>query len=161
MIKKFGLSQARTVATPADVSVQLKKNDGVSKEVNSTLHQFMVGSLLYAANATRLDIAQAVGVVSKFRSKPSEAHLTAVKRILRYLKGIANISLKFEKSIEGDLIGFSDAGDQDDCHSTTGNLFRMAGGPVSWLHKKQAIVALSTSEVEYVALCVATRSCLV
>ena len=121
----------------------------------------MVGSLLYAAIATRPDIAQAVGAVSKFCSKPSEAHLTAV----RYLKGTANISLKFEKSIEGDLIGFSDAdwaGDQDDRHSTTGNLFLMAGGPVSWLSKKQAIVALSTSEAEYVALSVAThtRSCL-
>ena len=82
MIKKFGLTQAKTVSTPADVSVQLKKDDGVSKEVNSTLYQSMVGSLLYAAIATC--IAQAVGAVSKFCSKPSEAHLTAVKRILRY-----------------------------------------------------------------------------
>ena len=58
------------------------------------------------------------------------------------------------------MIGFSDAdwaGDQDDRHSTTGNLFLMAGGPVSWLSKKQAIVALSTSEAEYIALSVATQ----
>ena len=87
MIKKFGLAQAKTVATPACVSVQLKKDDGVSKEVNSTLYQSMVGSLLYAAIATRPDIAQAVGVVSKFCSKPSEAHLTAVKRIPEVPKG--------------------------------------------------------------------------
>lgn len=160
IINKFGLSQAKTVATPADVSVQLKKDDGVSKEVNPTHYQSMVGSLLYASTATRPDIAYAVGLVSRFCSKPSEAHLTAIKRILRYLKGTANFALKFEKSVDGDLIGLSDAdwaGDQDDHHSTTGNLFLMAGGPVSWLSKKQAIVALSTSEAEYVALSAATQ----
>ena len=53
----------------------------------------MVGSLLYAATATRPDIAHAVGVVSKFNSKPTEAHLTAVKRILRYLKGTVSLAL--------------------------------------------------------------------
>ena len=57
------------------------------------------------------------------------------------------------------VIGYSDAdwpGDTDDCHSTNGNLFLMSGGPISWLSKKQAIVALSTSEAEYVALSAAT-----
>ena len=55
----------------------------------------MVGSLLYAAIVTRPDVAQAVGVVSKFCSKPTEAHVTAVKRILRYLKGTLNLAIKF------------------------------------------------------------------
>ena len=160
MIEKYGLSQAKTVATPADMSVQLKKDDGVSKEVDHTIYQSMVGSLLYSAVATRPDIAQAVGVVSKFSSKPNAAHLTAVKRILRYLKGTADLSLKFVKSCNGSLIGYSDsdwAGDVDDRHSTTGNLFQMAEGPISWLSKKQPIVALSTSEAEYVALSAATQ----
>jgi len=56
------------------------------------------------------------------------------------------------------LIGYSDsdwAGDLDDRHSTTGNIFLMADGPISWLGKKQAVVALSTSEAEYVALSLA------
>ena len=58
------------------------------------------------------------------------------------------------------MTGYSDAvwaGDCDDRHSTTGNLFMMAEGPVSWLSKKQAIVALSTSEAEYVAVSAATQ----
>lgn len=119
----------------------------------------MVGSLLYASNATRLDIAQAVGVVLKFNSNPTEAHLTAAKRILRYLKGTADLALKYQKSENGMLIGYTDAdwaGDVDDRHSMTGNLFLMAGRPVSWLSKKQAMVALSTSEAKYVALSAAT-----
>ena len=72
------------ISTPADPSVTLVKDDGVSKEVDPTLYQSMVGSLIYAAMTTRPDIAQAVGTVSKFNSKPSEAHFTAVKRIIRY-----------------------------------------------------------------------------
>ena len=115
----------------------------------------MVGSLLYAAIASRPDIAQAVGAVSKFNSKPTQTHLTAVKRILRYLKSTVDISLKYQQTDNCSLIGYSDAdwaGDQDDRHSTTGNILLMANGPISWLSKKQPIVALSTSEAEYVAL---------
>ena len=65
-----------------------------------------------------------------------EAHLTAVKRIFHYLKGTINLGLKYEKSANAELIGFADAdwaGDNDDWHSTTGNVFIMAGGAVSWL----------------------------
>lgn len=66
-----------------------------------------------------------------------------------------NLALKYEQSESGTLIGFSDADwarDQDDCRSTTGNIFLLSGGAVSWLSKKQATVALSTAEAEYVAL---------
>ena len=157
---RFRMTEANIVSTPVDTSVKLKRNDKTSKQVSSVLYQSIVGSLLYAAIATRPDIAQAVGAVSKFSSSPTEAHLTAAKQILRYLKGTANYGIKYQKSDSGNLIGYSDAdwaGDCDDRHSTTGNLFLMAGGPVSWLSKKQAIVALSTSEAEYVAVSTATQ----
>ena len=160
MIARHGLMDAKTVPTPADLSVRLKKDDGISKDVNPINYQSIVGSLLYATIATRPDIAQAVGVVSKFNSKPNEAHLTAVKRILRYLKGTVDLALRYQQSKDGVLIGYSDAdwgGDLDDRHSTTGNLFVMARGAISWLSKKQAIVALSTSEAEYVALSLAAQ----
>ena len=120
----------------------------------------MVGSLIYAAMATRPDIAQAVGTVSKFNSKPSEAHFTAVKRIFRYLRGTSDLTLRYQRQEDGSLVGYSDAdwaGDCDDRRSTTGNVFLMAGGAISWLSKKHAIVALSRSEAEYVALSFATQ----
>ena len=101
-----------------------------------------------------------MGAVSKFNARPSEAHLTAVKRIFRYLKGTTDLVLKYEKKEGAILTGYSDAdwaGDVDDRHSTTGNLFMMSGGPVSWLSKKQPLVSLSTSEAEYVALSMATQ----
>ena len=87
MLEKYSLSNAKVVSTPADVSVQLKKDDGVSNKVDSVTYQSIIGSLLYAAIATRPDIAQAVGVVAKFSSSPNQSHLTAAKRILQYLKG--------------------------------------------------------------------------
>ena len=158
MLEKHELTEAKTVSTPADPSIKFEKDDGVSKGVDQTTYQSIVGSLLYAAIATRPDIAQAVGVVSKFNSKPTEAHLTAVKRILRYLKGTADQALKYEKSEDGSRLPSRwSAGDLDERHSMTGNLFLMAGGPISWASKKQATVALSTSEAEYVALSSATQ----
>lgn len=107
-----------------------------------------------SARATRPDIAHAVGVVSKFNSEPTEAHLTAVKRIFRYLKGTLDLVLQYEATGR-DLMGYSDAdwaSDLDNRHSTSGNVFVMSGGAISWLSQKQATVALSTAEAEYIAL---------
>ena len=160
LLKRYGLSQAKTATTPADINVKLVKNDGVSKPVNPLNYQSMVGSLLYAAITTRSDIAQAVGAVSKFNSCPTEAHLTAVKRIFRYLNGTIDLCIKYERSADNRLVGFSDAdwaGDLTDRHSTTGNLFMMSGASIDWISKKQPVVALSTTEAEYVALSAATQ----
>ena len=52
LLKKYGLSEAKTVSTPADISVKLKKDDGFSKEVNPVTYQSIVGSLLCVAIAT-------------------------------------------------------------------------------------------------------------
>ena len=160
MLKKFGQTEAKPVSTPADLNVKLQKEDGVSRPVDKITYQSIVGSLLYAAITTRPDIAQAVGVVSKFCANPTQSHLTAAKRILRYLKGTVYLGLSYKKCADGNLIGYSDAdwaGDVDDRHSTSGNVFLLAKGAVSWLSKKQATVALSTAEAEYVALSAATQ----
>ena len=106
LLDKYGLSEVKPSTTPTDISVKLVKDDGVSKSVDQVIYQSMVGSLLYAAIATRPDIAQAVGAVSKFNSCPTEAHLTAVKRILRYLKGTINLGLMYNKSADQKLFGF-------------------------------------------------------
>ena len=160
MLAKYGLFPRKIVATQADVNVSLKKDDKFSNAIDPVWYQSMVGSLLYAFIATRPDIAQAVGAVSKFNSNPSEAHSIAVKQIMRYLKGMIDIALYFKKAKDGVLIGYSDAdwaGDHDDCYSTTGNLFLMSGGAISWLSKKLPSVVLSTTEAEYIALSTATH----
>jgi hypothetical protein len=143
MLRKFGLTDAKPASTPANSNVTLVKEDGNSKRLeDKALYQSMVGSLLYAAMATRPDIAQAVGAVSKFCAQPTEAHLTAVKRVLRYLSSTRDLALHYQKSEES-LAGYSDAdwaGDHDDRHSTSGNVFIFGGGAICWSSKKQAVV---------------------
>jgi hypothetical protein len=159
LLEKYGLSEANVVSTPMDSNVKLVKNDSYSKRVDSSRYQSMVGSLLHLARATRPDIAHAVGSVSKFNSEPTEAHLTAVKRIFRYLKGTISLSLHY-KTTEEMMFGYSDAdwaNDLDDRRSTSGNVFIMSGGAVSWLSQKQTTVALSTAEAEYMALGLAVQ----
>jgi len=145
-LRKFGQIEAKPVSTPADL-----KDDGISRPVDAISYQSIAGSLLHAAIATRPDIALALGVVSKFCANPTRNHLTAAKRILRYLKGTVSLGLSFKKCADGNLTGYSDvdwAGDVDERHSTSGNPFSLARGAVSWLSKTQAYVSLSTAEAD-------------
>ncbi len=107
----------------------------------------------------RPDIAQAVSAVAKYTAAPSEAHMTAAMRILRHLKGSADLGLMYHRDGQ-QLTAYCDAdwaGDRDDRKSTSGNLLLLADGAVSWLSKKQASVALSTTEAEYNALSQCTQ----
>ena len=118
-----------------------------------------VGSLMYAMVCTRLDIAHAVGVVSRYMNNPGKEHWMAVKWILRYLKGTTNQALFFGGS-NISLQGYVDAnmaGDRDNRRSTTGYLFTVGGTTVSWVSKIQSVVALSTTEAEYVAVIEASK----
>ena len=160
MLQKYGLEDANPVTTPSDPNVKLVKEDGASKKVDQLIYQSIVGSLLYSAVATRPDIAQAVSAVAKFSAKPTEAQLTAANRILHYLKGTMDLCLLYQKTEDDVLRAYSDAdwaGDHDDRHSTSGFVCLLSGEAISWLSKKQASVALSTAEAEYIALCATTQ----
>ena len=134
--------------------MKLEKEDGYSNPVDATYYQSLVGSLLYAAMATRPDIVHAAGMLGRYNSAPNKAHLTAAKRVCRYLKGTIDIKLVYTETV-CEAVGYSDAdwaSSVNDRHSTSGNVMLIAGGAVSWLSKRQATVALSTAEAEYVSL---------
>ena len=159
ILEKYNMANANPVSTPMDINVKLEKDDSYSKPVDTVLYQSMIGSLLYAAIATRPDIAHAVGALARFNSAPNETHLTAVKRVFRYLKGTANLHLQYT-AVNLNIEGYSDAdwaSNADDRRSTTGNVFMMSEGAISWLSQRQPTVALSTTEAEYIALCSATQ----
>jgi hypothetical protein len=113
----------------------------------------VVGSLLYLATCTRPDIAQSVGVLSKFMAGPTSAHWTAALGVLRYVSTTSGYGITYGgDSIS--IVGYCDAdyaGDIDMRRSTTGYLFMMGGGAISWSSKRQATVAASTVEAEYMA----------
>ena len=112
----------------------------------------VVGSLMYAMVCTHLDIAHAIGVVSRFLGNPDKEHWEAVKWIFRYLRGTSKLCLCFGKG-KPVLEGYTDAdmaGDLDRRKSTSGYLFTFVGGAISWQSKLKKCVALSTIEVEYI-----------
>jgi hypothetical protein len=117
--------------------------------------------LIYLTTCKRPDIAYAVSKVSKHLKNPTEKDWIAVKRILRYLKGIQEVGLVFGgKKARKDLEGWVDAdwaGDVKARLSRSGYVFKIAGGAISRSSKKQANVALSTAEVEYVSGCLGTQ----
>jgi Reverse transcriptase (RNA-dependent DNA polymerase)/gag-polypeptide of LTR copia-type/Integrase core domain/GAG-pre-integrase domain/Domain of unknown function (DUF4219) len=162
LIDKFGLADANVVSTPLDMSSRLVKSDGVSAPVDKMLYQSLVGSLLYVALGTRPDIQHAVSTVAKYCSEPNQSHLTAAKRILRYLKKTKEFALWYHCSDgrSDQIVGFADAdyaGDSDDRHSTSGYVFLFGGGAITWYSGKQKCVSTSTTEAEYVALCHAAK----
>ena len=112
-----------------------------------------MGSLIYVMVCTRPDIAHAVGTVSRFLSNPGKEHWEAVKWILRYLKGTSKVCLCYG-GCDPVLEGYTDAdmaGDLNSRKSTSSYLYTFAGGAVSWQSRLQKCVALSTTEVEYIA----------
>lgn len=160
VLQKFGMNNCKPSDNPVDSSQKLIKASHQDEAVDQDTYQSAVGSLLYLSTKTRPDIAYAVGNVAKFTSKPTKQHWIAIKRIFRYLRGTINFGLKFTRDEDGSLSGYSDAdwaGDIGDRHSTSGYVFKMGGAAVSWRSKKQACVALSTAEAEYVALAAATQ----
>ena len=85
--------------------------------------------------------------------------MTAVKRILRYLSKTIDYGIEYTRS-DGKLEGYSDAdwaGDHADRRSTSGYVFQLANGAITWASRKQNSVALSTCEAEYMALSVTTQ----
>jgi len=86
--------------------------------------------------------------------KPSKQHFGAAKRILRYFRGTSNFGIWYSHVPHLKLFGFCDsdwAGCLEDHKSTTGFFLSLGSGAISWTLKKQEIVALSSSEAEYVA----------
>lgn len=114
-----------------------------------------VGSLMYAMVCTRADIAYAVSVVSRFMSNPGKLHWDAVKWVMRYLKGTLDHGLMYGKSKHEvcEVRGYVDsdfAGDLDIRKSISRYMFMLDNCLISWKATLQHIVALSSTEAEFV-----------
>lgn len=158
VLNKFSMSDCNAVAIPCDPN-QVTSNFNDSEKVEFPYRQ-LVGSLMYLAVATRPEIAFAVGNASRFLENPTKAHVTAAKRILKYIKGTANYGIIYGSHKNEQIIGYSDAdfaGDVESRKSTSGSAFLIGNGTVSWSSERQKSVALSTMESEYMAASNAAR----
>ena len=112
-----------------------------------------IRSLIWAAVATQPDIAFAVSLLSQFLENPGEMHWNVTKRVSKYLKGTKSRKLTLGKSRDG-IIGYSDANWalQDHRHSISAYIFQINSGSISWSCQKQSIIALSSTEAEFIAM---------
>ncbi|RVX07414.1 Retrovirus-related Pol polyprotein from transposon RE1 [Vitis vinifera] len=133
------------------------KKLGIEKEstpVDRGRYQRLVGRLIYLSH-TRPNIGFAVSAVSQFMHSPTEEHMEAVYRTLRYLKMTPGKGLFFKKTENRDTEVYSDAdwtGNIIDRRSTSGYCSFVWGNLVTWRSKKQSVVARSSAEAEYRAL---------
>ncbi|GJX20135.1 putative ribonuclease H-like domain-containing protein [Tanacetum coccineum] len=152
ILKKFDFVNVKTASTPIETQKPLVKDEEAS-DVDVHLYRSMIGSLMYLT-ASRPDIMFAVCACSRFQVTPKTSHLSAVKRIFRYLKGKPKLGLWYPRVSSFDLEAYSDsdyAGANLDRKSTTGGCQFLGRRLISWQCKKQTIVATSTTEAEYVA----------
>ncbi|GJX80100.1 hypothetical protein Tco_0328249 [Tanacetum coccineum] len=124
------------------------------KPVDPTHYRGMIGSLMYLTSS-RPDLVFAVCMCARYQAKPTEKHLHAVKRIFRYLKGTTDMGLWYSKDSCITLTAYADA-DHAGCQYTRRSTSRSAqflGDKFfSWSSKKQKSTAISSTEVEYIAL---------
>jgi hypothetical protein len=169
VLERFSMENAKLVSTPLANHFRLStsqcpKTVEEIEDMSKVPYASAVGCLMYAMVCTKLDLAHAVSVVSKYMANPGKQHWDAVKWIFRYLKGTTDYDITFVRQ-KSDLsvVGYVDAdyaGDLDDRRSTTGYVFILAGGPICWKSMIQSTVAMSTTEAEYMAAAEAAKEAL-
>ena len=160
ILERFGKADVRSISTPALANEHLHKLD--TPEIDVKSYQQAVGALMYPMLGTRPDLAYAVGILGRHAANPGEEHQRALDRVFRYLAGSKDWTLVYQRGTEEALTlgGFVDAdwaNERSDRSSTSGYVFKLAGGAISWSSKKQTSIALSSTEAEYIAGAHATK----
>lgn len=158
LLKKFNMFDCNAAKTPMQENFDhsnLKREASESDEVEKRC-RMVIGSLMYAMLCTRPDLCLSISVLSRYQSCASMDLWNALKYVLRYVKGSLDLKLVFRKNeAQSEIIGYVDsdwAGDKVDRKSTGGFIFKIFNCAVSWGSRKQATVALSSTESEFIAL---------
>jgi hypothetical protein len=147
LLDRFRMTDCKISSTPMEKGLKLSaKTD--SKAVNESVYRQLVGSLIYLTT-TRPDLSYVVSFISRFMTTSKVEHWTATKRVLRYVKGTLDFGILYNRSKDPRLCGYTDsdwAGCVDDRKSTSGYVFSLGMGAVTWTSKKQHAVALSSTK---------------
>ena len=109
LLTTHGMQNCKPVKTPVSIGNKLVKANKEDEPVNQRQYQSAVGSLMYLAVSTRTDISYAVSSLARFSCKPTNEHWTALKRLLRYLKGTTNLGILYSNTEMDKCIGYTDA----------------------------------------------------
>ncbi|XP_070810376.1 uncharacterized protein [Pituophis catenifer annectens] len=157
LLAKCKMAESNPTRSPIQSDYYGHNHKDSPEFIDNKLYRSVIDSLLYISNWSRPDIALAMNLLSRHVENPKEFHWNDVKRILRYLRGMANalLMLEPEKGKPAQLSAYSDADWADDTksrRSTSGFLILLNGCPIHWHVRQQKIVSCSTAEPEYASL---------
>jgi len=162
VLEQCKMHDCKGCKTPMDPKINLTK-PSEKDIVGVTEYKSLIGSIMYGMLGTRPDLGYAISTLSKFNDCPAMEHHAAAKRVIRYLQHSKDYGLVFSgKDITTfpEPVCYTDsdwAGDKESRKSTGGYVITLGGGAVSWKTKRQNVVALSSTEAEYIALSEATK----
>lgn len=172
ILEKFNMLNANPVSTPLEAGIRYSiqsSHDLLPHEqadMTTVPYKQAIGSLQYLVTCTRWDLTFSVQHLAQFMANPAPIHYLGIKRVLCYLNGTRTQGLTYTgpklspNHTLHQLVGWSDAdwgGDLDTRRSTSGYMFQIDSCLISWQSRKQSVVALSSTEAEYIAIAIATK----
>ena len=162
ILKRFNLESASVIQFPFPAKQQLFPLQD-SQLATDQPYRSLVGSLLYLMTSTSPDLSVSTSLLGQFMANPGSDHWKAAKKVIRYLKGTADLSLAIQPCPNFDpanmVVAYSDSDwgkDPTDRKSYSGYVLFVGDSLIAWKCKKQSSVALSTAEAEYMALTLIT-----
>ncbi|UYV76289.1 hypothetical protein LAZ67_13003275 [Cordylochernes scorpioides] len=154
ILQKYGMETCKEVPTPGSKEINL---DNHIEDDNCDQHTYQeaLGMLMFLAVNTRPDITYNTSKLSQYSRQPKQMHWTAIKRVMRYLRGTIDLGVKFERGKTGILKSYTDASwsTTHDGKSYCGYVLKLGEATIDWKSSKQPLVALSTMEAEMIAAC--------
>ena len=160
VINRFRLEHITPRNTPLPTGISLDTNmspktESEREQMNDKPYRSVLGSVMWGQLATRPDLSFSISLLARFQANPGVEHWNALMHVIGYVKNTLDYGLTYSRDADLSPHAFVDAdygGCKDTRRSTSGYVFLMAGAPVTWSSKRQATVALSTVEAEYVAM---------
>jgi len=160
ILNRFSMQDCKLVSTPLDPNHRLKAIEVDEQSTDTTAYQQIIGSLIYQVTGTRPDLGYTITHLSQFNSSPSITHLTADKRVLRYLQGTKDRHLFYPWNNQLKMTAYPDVSYGnclDTRRSFSGYIFQFENATIGWRCWKHRSVATSTCEAEYMALAMTTK----
>jgi hypothetical protein len=157
LLEEYNMTNCNPVSLPLDPKAPfgLESDTFAATENLNARYLKIVGELIYLSTCTRPDISYAVNALSQRNAKPDDRHYAAAKRLLRYLAGTIGLRVHYGgDKVDEKLHAYADASWGNDAgrRSVSGYAWFYAGGLIAHVSKKQATVALSSTEAEYMAV---------
>ncbi|KAG5869352.1 hypothetical protein JTB14_015119 [Gonioctena quinquepunctata] len=155
IFERYNFSDCKPISTPMLKGREILETEKENKKVTNFPHRQAVGALMYLMLGTRPDLAYSIRFLSRSLENPTAEDVAKLKRVFRYIAGTLDLGIIYRPNLKrGTLECYSDA-DFGGCtktgRSTSGVIMIQAGGAISWLSQRQAMVATSTTEAESVA----------